>query len=187
MFRARALACVLLSLLSLTTSQASQPVLVGFIARPLGTPSSARLAECDAPATARCGVTCAVLRLPSLFRLPPAASCFCSDAGTLSGSEGGESGRVNLSTAGTKEERSPQPPFSSSPAACARGCCSGHSASTFNLSKEDLFYLNSRGLENSDIKNLIIKSLSENFIKNIEDEEIKNEILNLINERIYDK
>lgn len=63
----------------------------------------------------------------------------------------------------------------------------GHSASTFNLNKEDLFYLNSRGLENKDIKNLIIKSLSENFIKNIEDEEIKNEISNLINERTYDK
>jgi len=39
----------------------------------------------------------------------------------------------------------------------------GHSASTFRLSAEELFYLSSRGLPAEQIKSLVIRSLADNF------------------------
>lgn len=39
----------------------------------------------------------------------------------------------------------------------------GHSASTFRLSAEELFYLSSRGLREEQIKSLVIRSLADNF------------------------
>jgi len=59
----------------------------------------------------------------------------------------------------------------------------GHSVSTFNLSLEDLFYLQSRGLNSTQIKILFINSLSGRFIANITDIGTKNLILKLIKQR----
>lgn len=56
----------------------------------------------------------------------------------------------------------------------------GHGASTFSLSKEELFYLNSRGLNGSDIKNLIINSIVKKFISDINNKEIGDLISGLI-------
>lgn len=43
----------------------------------------------------------------------------------------------------------------------------GHSASTFRLSAEELFYLSSRGLREEQIKSLVIRSLADNFTKHL--------------------
>lgn len=53
----------------------------------------------------------------------------------------------------------------------------GHGASTFKLSKEDLFYLNSRGLTEEAVKNLVIDSLLDNILKDIPLIEFKENIL----------
>jgi len=60
----------------------------------------------------------------------------------------------------------------------------GHSASTFQLSLEDLFYLRSRGLTEKQIKSLIIDSLASKFTKGISDEDGREVILSLIKERV---
>ncbi len=59
----------------------------------------------------------------------------------------------------------------------------GHGASTFNLSAEDLFYLQARGLTISQIKKLIINSLTERFIASIEDQKVAKIISVLISKR----
>lgn len=56
----------------------------------------------------------------------------------------------------------------------------GHSASTFQLSAEDLFYLRSRGLSLLDIKKLLGLSLAKNFIQGLSDEKMRAEIITLI-------
>jgi len=43
----------------------------------------------------------------------------------------------------------------------------GHSASTFRLSAEELFYLSSRGLREEQIKSLVIRSLADNFTSHL--------------------
>lgn len=59
----------------------------------------------------------------------------------------------------------------------------GHSANTFHLAPEDLFYLQTRGLSSAQIKALVINSLAGRFVSGIEDEKIKNLILKLIKKR----
>lgn len=44
----------------------------------------------------------------------------------------------------------------------------GHSASTFKLSSDDLFYLQSRGLSSAQIKALQLKALSNNFVQGLD-------------------
>lgn len=60
----------------------------------------------------------------------------------------------------------------------------GHSASTFQLSKEDLFYLRSRGLSPEAAQKLFALSLSRNFVKGLGDTELSAEILSLISARL---
>ena len=59
----------------------------------------------------------------------------------------------------------------------------GHSASTFRLSSEDLFYLRSRGLSLSDISSLFSKSLANIFVQGL-DEEVKKELSDIITTHI---
>lgn len=56
----------------------------------------------------------------------------------------------------------------------------GHGASTSQLTPEDLFYINSRGLNKSQSKNLVIDSVYQKFLSNIKDEETKKIIASLI-------
>ena len=56
----------------------------------------------------------------------------------------------------------------------------GHSASTFKLASEDLFYLQSRGLSPADIKKMLSLSLAKNFIQGFPDEALSKEVLDLI-------
>lgn len=56
----------------------------------------------------------------------------------------------------------------------------GHSAGTFRLKAEDLFYLRSRGLSVLQIRRLFILSLANSFVAGIEDLKIKEEVLTLI-------
>ena len=56
----------------------------------------------------------------------------------------------------------------------------GHSASTFKLAPEDLFYLQSRGLSPADIKKMLSLSLAKNFIHGFPDEALSKEVLDLI-------
>ena len=56
----------------------------------------------------------------------------------------------------------------------------GHSAGTFRLKEEDLFYLRSRGLSVLEIRRLFILSLANSFVAGIEDAKIKEEVLGLI-------
>ncbi len=60
----------------------------------------------------------------------------------------------------------------------------GHSVSTFHLSTEDLFYLQTRGLDSAQVKSLIINSLLQQFVANISDQHTKQLILDLVNRRI---
>ncbi len=57
----------------------------------------------------------------------------------------------------------------------------GHSAGTFRLKDEDLFYLRSRGLSQEQIRHLFINSLANNFVLALNDNELKEEIITLIN------
>ncbi|MFA6994993.1 MAG: SufD family Fe-S cluster assembly protein [Patescibacteria group bacterium] len=59
----------------------------------------------------------------------------------------------------------------------------GHSASTFHLAPEDLFYLQTRGLSPAKIKVLVINSIAGQFVSGIKDETTKNLILKLIKKR----
>jgi Fe-S cluster assembly protein SufD len=59
----------------------------------------------------------------------------------------------------------------------------GHGASTFHLSPEDLFYLRSRGLDEAQVKSLIINSLAGHFTAGISDTAAKETILRLIKDR----
>lgn len=56
----------------------------------------------------------------------------------------------------------------------------GHSAGTFRLKEEDLFYLRSRGLSVSQIRRLFILSLAQSFVTDLPDAKIKEEVLTLI-------
>ena len=60
----------------------------------------------------------------------------------------------------------------------------GHSASTFQLAAEDLFYLRSRGLSLADIKKMLSLSLAKNFIQGFPDEALSTEVLTLISENL---
>ena len=57
----------------------------------------------------------------------------------------------------------------------------GHSAGTFRLKDEDLFYLRSRGLSTQQIRNLFILSLAQSFAADLKDVKLKEELLALIN------
>lgn len=59
----------------------------------------------------------------------------------------------------------------------------GHSASTFRLSEEDMFYLCSRGLDENRIRALVAGSIASRFVLGIKDEETVQLILRLIKER----
>ncbi len=56
----------------------------------------------------------------------------------------------------------------------------GHSASTFQLSAEDLFYLRSRGLTPEAIQKLFALSLSHSFVTGLDNKNISDEVLALI-------
>ncbi|MGE5425884.1 MAG: SufD family Fe-S cluster assembly protein [Bacillota bacterium] len=56
----------------------------------------------------------------------------------------------------------------------------GHSASTYQLSQEDLFYLRTRGLEPQAIRRLLAVSLSRNFILGLADADTAAKVLELI-------
>jgi len=60
----------------------------------------------------------------------------------------------------------------------------GHSASTFQLSAEDMFYLRSRGLNPGDIQKLFALSMGNKFVAALSDETLKKELLNLISARL---
>ena len=59
----------------------------------------------------------------------------------------------------------------------------GHSASTFKLSSDDMFYLQSRGLSSAQIKALQLKALSNNFVQGL-DLETSKLILDLISKHV---
>jgi len=56
----------------------------------------------------------------------------------------------------------------------------GHGASTFQLSPDDLFYLQARGLSKEQAKNLVINSLAQRFVDGLVDQELKKDILTQI-------
>lgn len=60
----------------------------------------------------------------------------------------------------------------------------GHSAGTFRLKAEDLFYLRSRGLSELEIQALFIAYLSKSFVADFDDENLKAELVKLINESL---
>jgi len=62
----------------------------------------------------------------------------------------------------------------------------GHSASTFYLSPADLFYLQTRGLSQVQIKALVINSVVSQFMADIADIKTKNLLLKLIKNRSAD-
>jgi len=55
-----------------------------------------------------------------------------------------------------------------------------HSAGTFRLKAEELFYLRSRGLSPEEIRRLFILSLANNFTTGLSDKKIKEDIIKLI-------
>lgn len=56
----------------------------------------------------------------------------------------------------------------------------GHSASTFQLSPEDLFYLRSRGLSKKEISRLFVWSMASTFVREIKNENVREEVLEII-------
>jgi len=56
----------------------------------------------------------------------------------------------------------------------------GHSAGTFRLKAEELFYLRSRGLSPEEIRRLFILSLANNFTTGLVDKKVKEDIIKLI-------
>jgi Fe-S cluster assembly scaffold protein SufB len=60
----------------------------------------------------------------------------------------------------------------------------GHSAGTFRLRAEDLFYLRSRGLSAEKIRRLFILSLAKSFVVGISDDKIREEVLALITRQL---
>ncbi|MFA5693040.1 MAG: SufD family Fe-S cluster assembly protein, partial [Acholeplasmataceae bacterium] len=60
----------------------------------------------------------------------------------------------------------------------------GHAATVGKMEEEELYYLMSRGLSKKDAEKLIINGLLEPVISQIDDELIKENVLNLINTRI---
>ena len=56
----------------------------------------------------------------------------------------------------------------------------GHSAGTFRLKTEDLFYLRSRGLNKVEIRDLFVSYLSKSFVAGIKDNKLKEELIQLI-------
>ena len=60
----------------------------------------------------------------------------------------------------------------------------GHSASTFQLSAEDMFYLRSRGLSPDDIQKLFALSMGKKFVTDLSDDNLREELINLISVRL---
>lgn len=60
----------------------------------------------------------------------------------------------------------------------------GHSASTFQLSAEDMFYLRSRGLSPDDVQRLFALSMSKKFVTDLSDNSLRDELINLISARL---
>jgi hypothetical protein len=60
----------------------------------------------------------------------------------------------------------------------------GHSASTFQLSAEDMFYLRSRGLSLDNIQKLFALAMGNKFVTDLSDDNLKTELLNLISTRL---
>jgi len=60
----------------------------------------------------------------------------------------------------------------------------GHSASTFQLSAEDMFYLRSRGLSPDEIQKLFALSMANKFVSDLSDDDLKKELLNIISSRL---
>lgn len=60
----------------------------------------------------------------------------------------------------------------------------GHSASTFQLSLEDMFYLRSRGLSPDGIQKLFVLAMANKFVIDLSDDSLKKELLNLISTRL---
>ncbi|MDD2680971.1 MAG: SufD family Fe-S cluster assembly protein [Patescibacteria group bacterium] len=60
----------------------------------------------------------------------------------------------------------------------------GHSASTFQLSAEDMFYLRSRGLAPEDIQKLFALSMAKKFVTDLSDDGLKEELIHLISTRL---
>ncbi|MCF7860542.1 SufD family Fe-S cluster assembly protein [Patescibacteria group bacterium] len=60
----------------------------------------------------------------------------------------------------------------------------GHSASTFQLSDEDTFYLRSRGLSPDEIQKMFALSMANKFVHDLADDDLKKELLNIISSRL---
>jgi len=60
----------------------------------------------------------------------------------------------------------------------------GHSASTFQLSSEDQFYLRSRGLSPAEISRMFIMSMANNFVQGLGNNILEQELLTLITGKI---
>lgn len=60
----------------------------------------------------------------------------------------------------------------------------GHGASTFQLAPEEMFYLSSRGLSKSAIQNLIISSLTEQFLSGLDDKAAQDLVRREIKKRL---
>lgn len=57
----------------------------------------------------------------------------------------------------------------------------GHSAGTFKLKADDLFYLRSHGLNELQIRALFVSYLGKSFVANFKSEDLRNELSSLIN------
>ncbi|HLT00183.1 MAG TPA: SufD family Fe-S cluster assembly protein, partial [Acholeplasma sp.] len=60
----------------------------------------------------------------------------------------------------------------------------GHAATVGKLEEEVLYYLRSRGLSLADAQKLIINGYLHPVIEEIDDEQIKNQVIEIVNERI---
>ena len=59
-----------------------------------------------------------------------------------------------------------------------------HSAQISNLSKKQLFYLNSRGIDKIQVRKLLIQSVFQSFLDKLPNEDIKNKIESLLLKRL---
>ena len=60
----------------------------------------------------------------------------------------------------------------------------GHGASVGQIDKEKLFYMQSRGIDEAEAKNIIIAGFFDPIISEIQDESIKNKLSKIIHEKM---
>ena len=59
-----------------------------------------------------------------------------------------------------------------------------HSSSAGKIGEKELFYIMSRGFELKEAMKLMVRAKFNKILKNIKDEELRNQILNEIDERL---